>query len=202
MPSKILLIKSSTNKKESISNYLSEQLVQLVQNKKNSVQVVERDLSHDDIPHLSQEMISAFFYAGENPATTIMQTKSRSEQYITELKESDLIVLAIPMINFHIPSQLKAWIDQIFRAKITFKYTENGPVGLLENKKLVVVIASGGLHSANNHDFIEPYIRHAFNFIGIQDITFIKAEGMNIPNLKAELLASAKLQIVNLANNL
>ncbi len=202
MPNRVLLIKSSTNNKESISNHLSEQLVQLIQNKRKYVQVLERDLSNEEVPHLSQEIISAFYYSGENPTASIMQAKSRSEEYINELKESDLIILAIPMINFHIPSQLKSWIDQIFRAKITFKYTENGPVGLLENKKLVVVIASGGIHSVNNHDYIEPYIKHTFNFLGIQNITFVKAEGMNMPHKKDEMLAAAKAEIINFAHNL
>jgi FMN-dependent NADH-azoreductase len=98
------------------------------------------------------------------------------------------------MYNFSIHSSLKAWVDPIVRAGVTFRYSENGPEGLIKNKKAYIVIASGGVYSEGmlkGHDFIEPYLKAILNFIGITDITVVRVEGLAVPSLKDTALEKA-----------
>ena len=99
---------------------------------------------------------------------------------IDELKTADHIVLGLPMYNFGIPSQLKSWIDHVARAGITFRYTENGPQGLLDDKPVTVLAARGGLYAGTENDTVTPYIKLFFGFIGMTDVNFVYAEGLNM----------------------
>ena len=104
---------------------------------------------------------------------------AESDALIAELEAADVIVIGTPMYNFGIPATLKAWVDQVARARITFRYTENGPVGLLEGKKAYVVLATGGVPVDAPVDFATPYLRHALGFIGIKDVEVIAADRLN-----------------------
>ena len=97
---------------------------------------------------------------------------------VAELEAADTIVIGVPIYNFGVPAALKAWVDMVCRARRTFAYTENGPVGLLDNKKAFLVIASGGTDSGSEIDFATGYLRHVLGFIGIHDVTIVDASGL------------------------
>ncbi len=97
-----------------------------------------------------------------------------------DVPKTDVLVMAAPMYNFAIPSTLKAWLDHVLRAGVTFKYTETGPQGLLSGKRAYVLTARGGIYAGSTADHQEPYLRQVMGFIGIHDVTFIHAEGMNL----------------------
>ena len=115
---------------------------------------------------------------------------------MSELRDADVVVMGVPVYNFSIPAVLKAWIDMISRARLTFRYTENGPVGLLQGKKAYIVVASGGVAVGSDYDFATPYLRHALAFIGITDIEFVAAEQLN--SKRDESLDAARVQIADL----
>ena len=101
-----------------------------------------------------------------------------SDILVDELNDADIIVIGLPIYNFGIPAVFKAWIDQVVRSKLTFKYGENGPVGLVNNKKAYIIIVSGGTKIDSELDFISNYLRHVLSFIGITDISFIDSSGL------------------------
>jgi FMN-dependent NADH-azoreductase len=103
-----------------------------------------------------------------------------SDDLIEELKNSDTIVVAMPMYNFGVPSTFKAWVDRVARAGITFQYTENGPAGLLKDKTVIVVASRGGIYAGTQKDSQTQYLKDVFSFMGMEDITFIYAEGLNM----------------------
>lgn len=117
-----------------------------------------------------------------------------------ELQKADVVIIGVPMYNFGVPASLKAWIDLVARAGLTFRYTENGPLGLLDGKKAYVIVASGGTPLGGDVDFVTGYMRHILGFIGILDVEFIQAERLSIH--AAERLASAQLQIEQMVTGL
>ena len=153
-----------------------------------------RDLAGDTVPHLNAERFAAFL---SKPART-QRTRSNdvvaySDALIAELKQADVIVLGLPMYNFGVPSQLKAYFDHIARAGETFRYTANGPVGLLTGKKAYVFAARGGLYAGTALDTQTHYVRDFLRFVGIEDIEFVYAEGLAIsPESKASGLAQRR----------
>ncbi|NVK37345.1 MAG: NAD(P)H-dependent oxidoreductase [Gammaproteobacteria bacterium] len=156
-------------------------------------QVVVRDLVSSPLPHLDANIIGAF--ASEESARTPEQQAiiDRSQALIDELEQADAVVLGLPMYNFSVPSQLKAYMDQVARAGITFKYTETGPQGLLTNKPVYVIAARGGMHAGLESDSQTAFIKTFFGFIGLHNVEFIYAEGLNMgDDAKAEAFAQAK----------
>ena len=139
-----------------------------------------RDLSTDPIPHLDGERVGAFFTPADQRSDDQQAVDAFSMALIDELKTADHIVLGLPMYNFGIPSQLKSWIDHVARAGITFRYTENGPQGLLDDKPVTVLAARGGLYAGTENDTVTPYIKLFFGFIGMTDVNFVYAEGLNM----------------------
>jgi len=107
------------------------------------------------------------------------ETLGYSDELVDELKNADTLVIGVPVYNFSIAATLKAWIDMIARARLTFRYTENGPVGLLEGKKAYLVVATGGVPVGSPMDFATPYLRHALSFVGIIDVEIVAADGVN-----------------------
>jgi FMN-dependent NADH-azoreductase len=112
-----------------------------------------------------------------------------SDQRVAELRTADVIVLTVPVYNFSVPAALKAWIDMIFRADLTFRYTEKGPQGLLADRPVYIVMATGGVPFGSAADFASGYLRHIFNFIGIRNVRFIYAEATNIDASASESAA-------------
>lgn len=180
----ILLIKSSLNGELSKSNQLAEKLITQLTNR-DDAKVVMRDLATNPLEHLSQVEMRAWM-TPEPDRTSDQKTLAEvSDSLIKEVNESDTLVIAMPMYNFGVPSTFKAWVDRIARAGITFKYTEQGPVGLLTNKKVIIVATRGGMYQGTEKDSQSQFLKDFFTFIGINDLQFIYAEGLNMPDGEA-----------------
>lgn len=191
---KILRLTSSFRGEDSMSLQLGNAIVAKYKNQDPNTVVTTRDLVKNEIPHLNGLHFTAFFTPTENHTPDLKSAISYSEEAVNELLANDVVVIDVPMYNFGIPSSLKAWIDHIVRAGITFKYTENGVEGLLKVKKVVLVIASGGIYSdgpMKEFDFTENYLKKILGFIGITDITTFRVEGTAVPEIKATALSKA-----------
>jgi FMN-dependent NADH-azoreductase len=161
--------------------------------------VVERNLAANPLPHLDGARVGAFFTPAEQRTPEQQAAVAESDALVAELNEADIVVMGLPMYNFGVPSQFKAWIDNVARAGVTFKYTDTGPVGLVANKPVVVFSARGGLYANTPNDHQEPFLRQFLGFIGLTDIRFVFAEGVNMgEDVKAKALDTARQQIGSL----
>ena len=175
----VLRIDSSMRLQDSITRQLSDKIISSL----NADQVVTNDLLASVIPQIDEQWIGANFTPEDQRSTEQNETLALSNKLVTQLKEADVVVIGVPIYNFSIPSALKAWIDHICRAGLTFRYTENGPEGLLKGKRAILVIASGGVPVDSPADFATPYMRQLLAFIGITDIQTIAADSlMSDPN--------------------
>ncbi|QGZ41666.1 FMN-dependent NADH-azoreductase [Pseudoduganella flava] len=177
----VLYINSSVRSSGSLSRQLSAEFIGKWQANHPTDTIVERDLAANPVPHLTEEMLGAFFTAPDQRTAAQAQTVKLSDDLVDEVLAADVIVIGAPMYNFSVPSGLKAYIDHIARAGRTFKYTDKGPVGLIEGKKVYVFTASGGVYSegpAAGYDFLATYLKAVLGFLGITDISFIRAEGV------------------------
>jgi len=191
---KILRIDSSGRQHGSSSRALADELVAALADRYGQVQLVKRDLA-ESIPHVDQAWIEANFTPEENRSDSQRKVLSFSDLLVAELKEAEVLVIGVPIYNFGVPAALKAWVDMIARARLTFAYTENGPVGLLREKKAFIVVASGGVGVDSPVDFATPYMRQALKFVGITDIEVIVADQQNIRG--EESVSAARAQIAN-----
>ncbi len=162
--------------------------------------IVDRDFSENSVPHLTAERFSAFTTDAEERTKKQKDIVAYSDGLIAELQLADEILIALPMHNFGIPSTLKAYIDHIARAGVTFRYTADGPVGLLENKRAMVFATRGGKYLGTPADTQTAYMKAFLGFLGISDVSFVYAEGtaMGPEHLQAAI-ASAEQQIQTLA---
>lgn len=155
--------------------------------------VVSRDLARDEIPHLTAERFQAFLAKPDERTPEQHAIAGYSQALIDELKAADVIVLGLPFYNFGVPSQLKAYFDHVARSGITFRYTANGPAGLLTGKKAYVFATRGGLYAGTPRDTQTGYVRDFLAFLGITDVEFIYAEGLAMGEApKAAALAAAR----------
>lgn len=194
----ILLIQSSPRGKSSASNVLSEAVVEKLQAKHPGSQITRRDLTTHPLPHIDPVTLAAFFNRPETHTDHDRRAIQNSNQAIDELLAADFVVVGVPMWNFSVPSVLKAWIDHVARAGRTFKYTEQGVVGLLTGKKVYLALATGGIYSsgpARPLDFLEPYLRTVFSFLGMTDITSWRAEGTSLKSGAQAAIDKATAQI-------
>lgn len=162
------------------ANQLTDQFVSEWINGHPDHRVVRRNLTEQPVPHLAEETINAFFTPAEQRTATQREAVRLSDELIAELFAADVVVIGVPMYNFGIPSTLKAYFDHIARAGITFRYTADGPEGLVKNKKAYIVAARGGVYSGTPADTQTEYLKTFLGFIGIEDVTFIYAEGLNL----------------------
>jgi len=197
--SKLLVINSSPMGDNSVTRQLNAAFVEKYQDAYRNVEVIERDVSALNLPHLDGEILGAFFTASQDRNDVQAAHVKRSDDLIAEFKEADAVVIGAPMHNFGIPSTLKAYIDHIARAGETFKYSENGPVGLLADKPVYIIAARGGDYSENGNphlDFVLPYLKQVMVFIGIENITLIQANGIAMgAEAAANAIAAAKTHI-------
>jgi len=175
---RILEISSSGRRNDSATRTLSAELIAALEDGAGSQTVVHRDLSLG-IPFVDEQWIEANFTPDELRTPAHLDTLAYSDELVAELQNADVLVIGAPVYNFSVPAPLKAWIDMIARARLTFRYTENGPVGLLEDKKAYLVVASGGVPVGSPVDFATPYLRHALSFVGITDVDVIAADKLN-----------------------
>lgn len=190
----ILQIKSSLNGDKSFSTKLSNTIVEELQKKHPSANLKERNLATHPLPHFSEQHFGAFANREDMPAQEKVELISLSDKLIDEVNEAKVIVISVPVYNLSIPSTLKSWIDLIVRAQKTFRYSAEGPVGLITGKKVYLAISSGGIYSEGprkSHDFTEPYLRAILGFIGISDITAFRVEGLSIPVINETAFSKA-----------
>ena len=192
----LLQINASIHADHGQSTQLASKFVHAFAHSHPDAQIIVRDLASDTVPHLSAERFAAFLSKPEQRSAAQRDVIAYSDALIAELKQADIIVLGLPMYNFGVPSQLKAYFDHIARAGETFRYTANGPIGLLGGKKVYVFAARGGLYAGTALDTQTSYVRDFLRFIGIEDVEFVYAEGLAISaESKASGLASAEKNI-------
>ena len=196
----ILHIDSSPLGDNSVSRKFTAKAVEGLKARHPDAKVTVRDFGKDPLPHLSGDVIGAFFTPSDKHTNMQAEVIRPSEQAIAELMAADAIVIGVPMWNFGIPSALKAWIDHIVRAGKTFRYGANGPEGLLPpGKKVIVVLSSGGVYSSGPLAGIEhqaSYMKSALAFLGLKDVTFIRAEGVAMgPDAVKAAMQTAEAQV-------
>jgi FMN-dependent NADH-azoreductase len=181
----VLVVTASLNGASGNSVKLVEQFIEKLNAKYEHI--VERlDLATEDLSHLSQSEMAAWGVDEEARNEKEAALASISDGYISRIKQADLIVLALPMYNFDSPSVVKAFFDRLARAGVTFSYSENGPIGLIENKKAVVIFARGGAYQGTPMDTQTPYVKNFLGFLGIKDVEFTYAEGLAMGEDKAK----------------
>ena len=184
---KLLHLDSSILGEASASRELGNAIVARLRAEHPGAEVAYRDLADSAIPHLT----------GASLARADADEAALADALLAEFLAADTVVIGMPMYNFGIPSHVKAWLDRVAVAGKTFRYTENGPVGLAAGKKVIVAGAYGGFHAADGgSNFIEPYLRFMFGFMGVTDVEFITAEGLSIsPEQRAQSLRDAHARI-------
>jgi len=196
----LLQINSSINNGDGQSSRLANQFVAAFRERNPDARFIKRDLAAEAVPHLTAERFGAFITKPEEHTPTQRAVVAYSDALIAELKSADVIVLGLPMYNFGVPSQLKAYFDHIARAGVTFRYTPNGPEGLLTGRKTYVFAARGGQHVGTALDTQTSYVRDFFRFLGISDVEFVYAEGLAVgPEVREASLAKATEHAVRLA---
>lgn len=173
MTNTILNIQSSARSDDSVTRQLSQAALKQL----NANEVITRDLAAG-IPLLTADWLAANFTAPDDRTTQNGEALALSDTLIDEIKQADTLVFGVPVHNFSIPAALKAWVDQIARVGVTFKYTDTGPVGLLEGKRAIILLASGGTPIGSDIDFASGYLKHIMGFIGISDVTIIAADAL------------------------
>ena len=185
----ILQINSSARSRGSESTRVAERIVERLLASRPGARLVRRDLATDPQPVLDEAALQALFTP---PAERTPEQAARvaiDDRAIAAVAAADVLVLAVPMYNFTITTQLKAWIDAIARAGVTFRYTEQGPEGLLTGKTVYVALARGGRHRDTAADTQVPYLRTVLGFLGMTDIRFVFVEGVALGD---EALAAAR----------
>jgi FMN-dependent NADH-azoreductase len=176
----LLEIRSSIYSDAGQSSRLADRFIARWRAANQGGKVIVRDLALEPVPHIDADRFGAFVATPGQRTPEQQAIVAYSDALIAELRSADAVVLAIPMYNFGIPSTLKAYFDHIARAGVTFRYTENGPVGLLTGKKAYVFATRGGLYAGTPRDSQTPYLRSFLGFIGIDDVQFVYAEGLAI----------------------
>jgi len=197
--SKILHIISSPRGEASNSIKLANAIIDQLKIKDPGAAVHVKDLTRTPFPHLEEAHLNAFFTPVEKHTAENKVAISHSDQAIAELFDADIIVIGAPMYNFGVSSTLKAWIDHIARAGITFKYTDHGPEGLIIGKKVFLAVATGGIYSSGDYmavDFLTPYLKFVLGFVGLDDITVFRAEGFSLSGVQDTALEKSIDSIV------
>lgn len=197
---RILHINSSVRNGDSISRKVTGEFLNKWKAGEPDTVIVERDLAAHPLPHLTEQALGAFFTAPDQHNAEQAQIAKLSATLIQELFDADVIVIGAPMYNFSIASGLKAWVDHVARAGVTFKYTDKGPVGLLTGKKVYIFTSRGGVYSegpAAAMDFHGTYLRAVLGFIGLTDVTFIHSEGLAMGQVGIEKALAQTSNTIN-----
>lgn len=190
----ILHLKSSIQGAASYSIKLGQAIVEKVQQKYPGSTLEEVNLVDIEVPHLNPDVLRTFFIPGDQLTVAEKESIRFSDEVVKQLMAADIIVIGAPLYNFTIHTALKAWIDHITRAGITFGYGENGPIGKVTGKKVYVAMSSGGVFSegpGKANDFVAPYLKSFLGFLGMTDMTVFRAEGLKVPGLKEHAMEKA-----------
>lgn len=195
---KLLHIISSPRGEASYSIKLGNAIIEKLQAEYPGSTVKEVNLVDLHFPHLEEAHISSFFTPAESRSAALQEAVRHSDDAIAELQEADIIIIGAPMYNFSIHSSLKAWLDHVVRAGVTFKYDTGAPESLIKGKKVYIAESMGGVYSEGpmkSWDFITPYLQTVLPFIGLSDLSFFRVEGTNIPGVKETALEKALASI-------
>jgi FMN-dependent NADH-azoreductase len=194
--SKLLQINSSVFSDGGMSSQLADRFVAEWVVRRSATQVTRRDLAADPIPHLDNASLAALITPAEERTPEQARSVALVDILIREVQEADVLVIGAPMYNFAVPTQLNSWFDRIARAGVTFRYTASGSEGLLKGKKAYVFTSRGGIHRDRPEDSVVPFVQQFLNFVGISDIEFVYAEGLNLGEQpRAAALLEAKEHI-------
>ncbi len=191
MTKTVLRIDASARRTGSVSRDFATKVI----DRMGDVTVVHRDLA-GGLPLIDEEWIGANFTPADDRTDAQKEKLALSDSLVAEIQAADTLVIGLPIYNFSVPAAMKAWIDQVARAGLTFRYTENGPKGLLEGKRAIVVVASGGTQAGSDIDFATGYLRHVLGFIGIHDVELVTADRLMVD--AESTLKSAEEQVASL----
>lgn len=196
---RILHLISSIQGSQSYSINLGKAIVEKVIEKYPGSTVEELNLLDLEIPHLNPAILQSMVTPGDQLTVEAKESVRYSNAAVKQLMASDIIVIGAPLINFTIPTTLKSWIDHITRPGITFSYDQNGPVGMVTGKKVYVAMSSGGVYSegpSKANDFVAPYLKAFLGFLGMNDLTVFRAEGVKVPGIQEQALEKGIASIV------
>ncbi|MDV6167528.1 NAD(P)H-dependent oxidoreductase [Flavobacterium sp. DG1-102-2] len=191
---KILTITSSISGANSYTIKLADAIIARIQAIYPGSTVKTYDLAKNPLPHLEAAHFEAFQVPAELRTADQQAAAHYSDTAVSDLMEADFVIIGVPLYNFNVPSTLKAWTDHITRAGITFSYGEQGPIGLVNGKKVFLAVASGGVYSdgpMSAYDSSVPYLKNLLGFLGMTDVTTFRAEGLKIPQLAETALPNA-----------
>jgi FMN-dependent NADH-azoreductase len=187
MTQRILRIDSSARRSGSVSRDLADRIVARIG---AGAQVTRRDLA-GGLPLIDEAWVQANFTPADKRTDAQRATLALSDALVAELVAADVVVIGLPIYNFGMPAALKAWVDLVARAGVTFRYTEAGPRGLLTGKRAIVAVASGGTEAGSDLDFATGYLRHVLGFMGIADVSLVTADRLML-DAEASLAAAAR----------
>lgn len=190
----ILQLNSSLLGDASASRKLGQAIVEKIKVKYPGSTLEELNLVDTDMPHLHPAVLRTFFIPADQLTEEDKASIRLSDDLVKQLFAADILVIGAPLINYTIHSSLKAWIDHITRAGVTFGYGENGPVGKVTGKKVYVAMSSGGVYSegpGKANDFVAPYLKAFLGFLGMTDLTVFRAEGLKVPGVKDHAMEKA-----------
>ncbi|MGC2520845.1 MAG: FMN-dependent NADH-azoreductase [Burkholderiales bacterium] len=194
----LLYVSSSPRGAQSYSHQIAHRIVDDLKARHPAAKVVVRDVAKEPLPHVGEAFVGGLFLPPEQRSPAQAKALAVSDALVDELVAADVVVLAVPMHNFALPSTLKAWIDHVVRVGRTFSYTANGPEGLLKGKQAIAVVSRGGVYSdgpMKQLDFQESYLRSVLGFIGITDVHMVRVEGVGMGEEAVKnAIASAKAQ--------
>ncbi|WP_286220972.1 FMN-dependent NADH-azoreductase [Marinobacter apostichopi] len=195
----ILVITASIFGHNGQSSQLVKRTLEQLRASHGDLNIQQRDLAAEPVPHLDADRFGAFLTGADDRDSLQQRVVDYSDSLIDEVKQADIIVIGVPMYNFGVPSVLKAYFDHIARAGISFRYTENGPVGLLEDRPVYILAARGGIYAGTPNDSQTPFLRSFLGFLGLKDLHFVYAEGLNMgDDPKANALQQAQRNIETL----
>ncbi|GAB5499753.1 MAG: FMN-dependent NADH-azoreductase [Pseudohongiellaceae bacterium] len=186
----------------SVSTHLLDKLEAQLRAQGEDLTVTHRDFSVEPVPHFDSDWLGAVMTPESDRSEGQQRKADFSDRLISELRDADVLLIGLPMYNFTVPSMLKAWNDHVARAGNTFEYTAAGPQGLLADKPVFLVSTMGGIHQAGESDFLRPYMKQFLGLLGITDIRFITASGLNLgEEPRAKAIAAAEAEINDAVTN-
>ncbi|MEM7752229.1 MAG: NAD(P)H-dependent oxidoreductase [Pseudomonadota bacterium] len=197
MSSNILRIDASARRTGSITRDLNDKIIKRFENAGDTI-VTVRDLANP-LPLITEEWVGANFTDPFERSPAQTETLALSDELVAEVKAADVLLIGLPIYNFGVPAALKAWVDLVARARETFRYGEAGPVGLLEGKRAIVTVVSGGTEMGSDMDFATGFIKHILGFIGITDVVFIHADRMMVDADTALATANTQIEALQVA---
>ncbi|MBY6202110.1 NAD(P)H-dependent oxidoreductase [Maritalea mobilis] len=195
MTQTVLRIDASARRQGSISRQLTDSIINRIA---PDAEITTRDLA-DGLPLINEAWVDANFTPADARTPEQRQTLSLSDTLVAEVTAADIIVIGLPIYNFGVPATLKAWVDLVARAGVTFRYTEAGPEGLLTGKRAYIAVASGGTEAGSEIDFATGYIRHVLGFIGITDVHFVAADRLMLDAESSMKKANAQVETLGVA---